>query len=359
VKPGRLASILFAVSAPVLVREGRRQRDPRLAALLLAGLGVKLAAAFAANRLIEYRSPEGTDPDDYHAAGAIIAPRLRAGRPRGTLDLARTVPFDTRTPPVGTNAVRFMTGAVYAVVGPSKQNGFVVFSWLGFWGQFLFHRAFAVGVPDADARPYASQVLFLPSVVFWGSSLGKEPLMLLGLGSAALGSAHALDGEIARGAALVGAGGALAILVRPYVLRWFGPGLRAELEDWADLTEQGNAAFRPPPPGGGPGSVARTAASVLFRPFPHEARVPEARAAAAEGAFLMGMTVLRAPQLAAAARRAGRRPYIGVAAAVVGGLIAALAGVANFGVLNRQRVPLLPFYLVLLNAGRVRRRASA
>ena len=358
-KPGRLAAVLFAVSVPALVREGRRRRDPGLLAMLLAALSVKLAAAFVSNRLIEYRNPEGTDPDDYHAAGAVIAPRLRAGRPQGTIELARTVPFDTREPPVATNAVRMLTGLVYTVVGPSKQNGFVTFSWLGFWGQFLFYRAFAVGVPDAESRRYAAQVLFMPSVVFWGSSLGKEPLMLLGLGGAALGSARTIDGEVGRGAALVIAGGGLALLVRPYVLRWFGPGLGAELEGWADYTEQGDAAFRPPPPSTSPASAARMAGSVLFRPFPHEARTPEAWAAAAEGAFLMGATLARARQLVALPRRVRRRPYVGVAAGAAAGLIAALAGVANFGVLNRQRVSLLPFYLVLLNAGRARGHKAA
>ena len=40
-----------------------------------------------------------------------------------------------------------MTGIVYTVTGPSLIGGYLVFSWLGFWGLLLFFRAFQIAVP--------------------------------------------------------------------------------------------------------------------------------------------------------------------------------------------------------------------
>ena len=49
------------------------------------------------------------------------------------------------------------------VTGPTKLGGFLVFSWLGFWGLYLAFRAFRIAFPDDDYRRYAPPRL-LPAV---------------------------------------------------------------------------------------------------------------------------------------------------------------------------------------------------
>ena len=347
VRPGALATGLFVASLPVLAREAARQRDPGLLVELAAARAVKLSAGFGSRKWFESRHPEGTDPEDYHAAGVRIGERLADGRFEGTTTMARTVPFDTKLPLVGTNAVRYLTGCLYAAAGPSKQNGFLVFSWLGFWGQFLHYRAFVVGVPDGDHRRYRRLVFFTPSLTFWSSILGKEPLMVLSLGTAALGCARTFERSARSGAMLVALGGAGAVVIRPHVVSVLGKGLLADLEEQAALTANGSAAFTPARPRGAVG-LGQIVATVLFRPFPHEARNASAMLAAAEGLAMLLLWVDRARGALPSSASPSRRPYVPVAAFAAGGLTALLGGVANFGVLNRQRAPLLPFLFVLL-----------
>ena len=59
---------------------------------------------------------------------------------------------------------------------------FLVFSWLAFWGLFLFYRAFTIAVPEGRRRSYAHLVFFLPALLFWPSSIGKESWMIFALG---------------------------------------------------------------------------------------------------------------------------------------------------------------------------------
>ena len=48
--------------------------------------------------------------------------------------------------------------------------------------------------------------MFVPSILFWPSSIGKEALMQFAIGSAALGTAHLFNGKLVRGV-LVGVPG--------------------------------------------------------------------------------------------------------------------------------------------------------
>ncbi len=116
----------------------------------------------------------------------------------------------------GTPFVDQFTGLLYAVIGPTRPGGFLVFSWIAFWGLFLFHRAALIGFPEADQRRYALLVFFLPSLLFWPSSIGKEALMLFGLGDQRL-----RRGPTARAPAWwwasLGIGLGFTYLVRPHV----------------------------------------------------------------------------------------------------------------------------------------------
>ena len=100
-------------------------------------------------------------------------PRLRAGSDKNT------------------HFIEVVTGFVYTIIGPTQLGGFFVFSWLGFLGLYFFYRAFALAVPHGDHRRYALVLFFVPSLLFWSSSIGKEAWMTLTLGMVAYGAARA------------------------------------------------------------------------------------------------------------------------------------------------------------------------
>src|SRR6202044_291327 len=120
------------------------------------------------------------DAYTYDIYGRQLAASIRSGH------------FVVPSAQIGTQFIVTLTGIMYAAVGNTKLGGFMLFAWLGFLGQYLFYRAFRIGFPQGDYRRYAVFVFFLPSEVFWPSSLGKEAWMTLMLGIFAYGAAKLL-----------------------------------------------------------------------------------------------------------------------------------------------------------------------
>jgi hypothetical protein len=256
-------------------------------------------------------------------------------------------------------------------------------------------------VPEGRSLQYAALVFFLPSLIFWPSSIGKEAWMTFALGLAALGSARLLMNRFWRGFAVAALGMWLAALVRPHVaglfalalaggylirparsdLRAFGPvakaiglaavavvafvmvvradeflersaiqtesGVTAVLRETSERTAIGGSRFAPSileSPSRTPIAVA----SVLFRPFLFEAHNFQAAAAAVETTFILGLCLFRIRWIKAAFSSVRRRPYLAMAFAYTGLFVLAFSGFANFGLLARERVQLLPFFLALL-----------
>jgi hypothetical protein len=127
-----------------------------------------------------------------------------------------------------------------------------------------------------------------------------------------------------------------------------GPGFGSALQSDTERTATGASRFDPPELRG-PRDFPRVAASVLFRPHPLEAHNAAALATAVEGAAVLALSLVRVRWIAAALASAPRRPYVGFALASTGILVAMLARMSNLGLLARQRVPVMPFYLVLLS----------
>ena len=72
--------------------------------------------------------------------------------------------------PVGL-AAHPATGVLYTVTGPTQLGAYFLFSWIGFWGLYLFHRAFVRACPDGDHWRYARLVFLLPALLFCLASL--------------------------------------------------------------------------------------------------------------------------------------------------------------------------------------------
>jgi hypothetical protein len=392
--------ILVLVSLPILNRQAVREGNRRVFWILVAALVLKLLAALARHYVSTGVYGAGAlDADQYHEAGVRLSDDFRQG-------IIRTPGLDTLE---STDFMKVATGVLYMLIGPTKLGGFVVFSWLGFWGLFMFYRAFSIAVPEGRLRSYGLLVFFLPSLLYWPSSIGKESWMMFSLGIMAYGAARLFSGTVLRGLLLAVLGTWMAGIVRPHVaglvalgvaaayvfqkprekelrlapvarvvgivllavfafllvdraeqfLKEQGidteQGVQAALGEVSTRTAQGGSSFAP--------SIVKSPArfpfafvSVLFRPYLFEVDSAQALLAALESTFLIGLAIYRYRWLFTALGKIRRRPYVGFAAAYVFLFILAFSSIANFGILARERVQALPFFLVLLCIPPKRRR---
>jgi hypothetical protein len=380
--------VLIAFSLPVLWRLLRNEDDPRVVRLIFAALFLKLFGSII-RYAVAFEVYGGLrDAGGYHDWGRTLAPMFRGGD--FTADLGRGV--------IGTGFIEIVTGVVYCFTGATQLGGFLVFSWLGFWGLFLFYRAFRIGFPDGDHFRYALLLFLLPSMLFWPSSTGKEAWMTLALGITAYGCARLLTQR--RGGFSCFALGILATtMARPhmslivflaiagaYLLRrssnpsvlspaakGFGivtllvvglvvvgqtetflgvdrldtGSVSKERDETTEKTDEAESTFEAKKVESPIGMIGATLA-VLYRPWPTEAHTAQALFASLEGMVLLVLTCLSVRRLAAIPREMFRTAYVALALTYTLLFVYAFASVGNFGNIARQRVQLFPMALVLI-----------
>jgi hypothetical protein len=385
-----LGPILVALSLPALSRQATRENDRALFWLLLLALLVKLAVG-SVGQLYVIKNAYGGVADSavYYGTGWRLAMRFRHFN------------FTTGLHPfIGSNFISILTGYVLAVIGPAKTAAFMFFSWIGFWGLFLFYRAFTIALPEGRSRTYARMLFFLPTLMFWPSGIGKDAWMVLSLGIVAFGAARVLTDHTWRGLAIAGLGFWMAGMVRPHVAALPGIGLavayafrrpRWELRELALVGKvisclivaavavivvgrsnsflresgynpsdvngglahvggnsyQGGSTFTPYPLTS-PRRAPMAIFTVVFRPVITDARTSQELVAGLEGTFLFLLALFRLRWIVAALRSMIRQPYVVLAMIHSGLFILAFSSIANFGLLVRQRSSLLPFALIFL-----------
>jgi hypothetical protein len=391
-----IAPLLVLATIPALRRQAAREADPRLFSLLCWGLVVKLAGGVAKFAFASVIYDNRGDAFEYHRDALALMDRWASGH----IDISAAL----ETPE---SFITWVTAGVHTILRPSLLAGFLVFSWLAFWGLFWFYRAFRLAVPEGRGRTYAALLFFLPSLVYWPSSIGKEAWMIFTLGMASYGAASLLTKARAislvplllglLGAAAVRphyAGIAAIALVCAFVIKKPAPslgslaplaklaavaavvvlaafllqrtsafltqsgvdvqggltsigGVRDALGDVGDRTEQGGSEFHVP----GlttPTGIALSVPTVLFRPLPFEAHEAQVMMAAIESMGLLIFAAIRWRWIWTALRSIRRRPYMAYVVAFVFGGILVLSSIANFGILARQRTVILPAMLILL-----------
>jgi hypothetical protein len=384
-----IGPILVAISLPALSRQAKREGSETLFWILVAAIVLKLLSAFM-REFVAFEVYGGdSDAAAYHREGVRISQNFLAGN------------FSTELPNlISTNFIRFLTGLIYTLIGTSRLGGYLVFSWLGFWGLYFFYRAFTVALPDGNARLYARFVFFLPSLLFWPSSIGKEAWMMFTVGIAAYGAARLLSGATMRGIVGISSGLWLASFVRPHVagmlgialgvaylvrppsekLRQLGPIVKtfflvalvvmaaflvvktdefltnAGIDTTSggtvvggvqERTSSGGSEFTPASIIEDPQKAPIGVVTVLFRPFPFEAHNTQALGVALEGTFLLLFSLYRLRHGLSAVGSMRRRSYVAFCLVYTGLFIIGFSTLANFGLLARERVMLLPLYILL------------
>jgi hypothetical protein len=381
-----IAPILILVTLPLLRRLADRDGLPGLYPLLVTALIVKLAMSIPRWAVAFVLYDGSADAATYNETGRNLAQHYRH----------LVFPFSEQAGGFGTKVAGTVTGGVYAVIGPSVIGGFLFFSWLGFLGMLLCYRAARIAVPELDGRRYAILLFFLPSMVFWPSSIGKDALICLAIGLVLYGAARSFQRLRFALPPLV-AGLVVALLIRPHIAALLAvsfaggylirPTIRRtpltplikvvgvavvclaglwvvsraaaslgvstpssaikELNRQGELTSQGGSSFQATPIRG-PVDLVRATVSVLFRPFPWEASSAQVLIASVEGAFLLALSLVSWRRVAAGLSR-GRNSFLVMTFLYLLGFVVAFSQFGNFGILARQRVQALPLLLVLLS----------
>ncbi len=174
-----IVPVLAAISAPLINRTFTGDIE-HLRPWIWVGLFVKFAGAIA-GYYVRFDAYGGSaDAGRYHSFGKVLAEDVRSGL---------ATPFALVPRSTGTQFMETLTGAVYTVSGSSLMGGFMVFTWMSFWGLAFYVKAAHHAIPGLATRRYTLALFLFPSLIYWGSSIGKEAFVGLCLGLAAWGAA--------------------------------------------------------------------------------------------------------------------------------------------------------------------------
>jgi hypothetical protein len=184
---------------------------------VVVGFVFKLAGAMARYWVAFTAYGGASDSVRYHEMGSLIAALFW----RRKIDLLSLIPSGSNT-----QFVEGVAGLVYSIIGTSQLAAYVVFAWFGYVGVMCFIKAACVSVPGLAQRRYAWLCVLMPSVVYWPASLGKESLMMLGLGLGSLGVARLFErGGFLRGLLLTVIGFGFVGFIRPHIAGVFIAGV--------------------------------------------------------------------------------------------------------------------------------------
>ena len=387
--PGLLVLAVLSLAAFPCFRIGIRRVDPRFpAALFLAAFSFKMLGATARYWALT---------DIYRYTGDAVR-YLNEGRDvaRSLAALDFSLDLDA---PQGTKGMIVLAGLLFNVCPADLLASYFAFSFLAFVGSIVFYRAFLVAFPREKPDSYRAILFFLPSFLYWPSSLGKDAWVFFASSVVAYGVATLGGRRLARGIAFLAAGLLLVSVVRPHVAAIMVVSLAAALglsalgartaarpgrllalaaigvmgfffltnatesllgsnlaetrfDELTDFYEQRRGYI-----GGGSKVEIPVAYSllgppyalvtVLFRPFPFEAHNPQALVSSFETLGWLALMVARRRQFAGRLRELRRSPLVGFAVIYTVAMILAQTTTGNLGIIARQRVQFLPFLWML------------
>ena len=159
------------------------------------------------------------DAPAYHAEGILLAPYFR--------DFDWSILDWYKFRGEGSTRMAILTGVLYSVMPASLAGSFIFFAVLAFAGSVLFYRGVRMASSDTWMSAYTIFVFFLPSILFWPSSLGKDAWVFFCSGLVAWGWASFVRRNHFWGLVVVGAALLLINLVRPHIAAFMGISLAA------------------------------------------------------------------------------------------------------------------------------------
>jgi hypothetical protein len=359
------------------------RRHPSLRRLMAVGMLAKMAAAGLYITMIVRLYNYATDTTHYYYVAQSMATSYFQ---TGTL----TIP----NPLWGTNFPAFLAQCIFVLTGISLPVAMAIFASMSFWGAYFIYRAFCTGFPDSTRFDMVATFAFLlPSCVFWTASITKDSVVMLGAGIATYGFARVHQRVGLQGYALLVTGLAVTMTVRPHMagilaiafifphvfganrtgmsglalkvigipalvaLTWFFVSQAETYVQMGDLSggkavamqvAKNNSGIGESTYGSSLGSRLALAPFLLIRPFPFEVHNFQAALASIEGLVLLVLFVRRRKVLYRTLARIRSNPFaMFLALYTVEFTIVFAAATTNFGLLNRQRVMLMPFTLML------------
>jgi len=357
--------------------------------LVLAAVALRVLGGLLRHFVItDYYHGYG-DAIRYHVDGLAYAEAL------WDFDMDRFFDLATGGQWWGTQFLLYVSGVSLAIIGPTLRGEFVFFSLIGLVGCFAFATAYTRSGDRHSkvvVRDYVWLLCLWPSMWFWPSSIGKEAILLCGLGIAVLGyvgnRGHIRWIPFA-------AGTLLTFSIRPHVAavfiasvlvaEWFGGGRRwtvartfqafASVVLFVFIVKEATAQFgfevtdleganeffqfragqtqaggsEITSVGGGPLGVIMAYVNILFRPFLFEAHNVMSLFSAVEVTALWVFAFRRRRRIAYALRnwKKDRFLRIGVPMTLLYVLMIGLT-FSNLGIIARQRVLVMPFLFALL-----------
>jgi hypothetical protein len=391
--------ILAGITIPIARKIAKADRDPETFWFVMAAFAAKMIGALARYYFTYAAYVSAGDAEEYDAAGRYLAPLYRSFN----------FSYDVGQVP-GTGFLKFVTGVLYAVVGSSKLGAFIVFAWLAFIGLVLLWRAFKRAVPTGDSRRYALLVLFLPSLLYWSSALGKDAWSVMGLGVCSYGVARIMTRKPFSGIVILLVGLGSVVMVRPHVALIVGAGLvlaamlykpskksplnpfvrvitfglllglmlilisqtqsflgvenldqetiNSQLARAEGRTVDAGSSFTPVHVNT-PLDLPYATVTVLFRPFPWEAHNAQSYATVLESLFLIVLTIRGWRRLMSIPRELRRSAYTAYCLGILLVFVFAFSSFSNFGILARQRCQVMPFFLALICLEQYKRKDPA
>lgn len=383
-----LALVLAAVAiAAALVVRSNLSRQVKV--LVLAGLALRVVGSFAYYWVFQ-SFYGGGDYVLYYERGLEYAARMN------DFDFSMFVNADEWWGGRWwfTQFIFFPAGMIIAVLGPHILSGFIIFSMLAFLGLIGFGIAFHRSFPEVPIQRYLFWIVLFPSLWFWSAALGKDALLLCGLGLAAWGfvgragrinwlllclSMFLIFGVRPQVAALVAFAMVLAqwastaqrwtvnntlqsiaLLVGGLVAIHFGmsaigvggidaQGVSEYMAARSESAAHGQTNLDAT--GTGWASVPMAIVNILFRPAPFESASPTILLASAELWGLWVLAFLRRRNIMSALRQWRSHRLLTFALVFIIVYSAALGMlIVNLGIIARQRIFLFPFIFLLFEA---------
>ena len=387
-----VALVLFGLGRSIIHWVARAEQNPWLVRILTWSLILHLLCAPAQIVVVDHVYHGIADYTRYTDQGVGVASNFHH------LD------FTTAGTKVGKivndGSVSIATGIVMTIVGPDELAAFLVFAFLSFLAGVLYYRAFTLTFEGAGHRRYGYFIFLFPSILFWTGDSSKEAIMFVALSLCAYGTAKVFRRRRG-GFTLLAPGVLLGVLVRPnelvlllggfavattvVLVGGHGSSIARRIAGFAaagvflifslyltqhylvkagSLTGQLQASYAANtltayggasggiPYSSSPVTFPRDVYEVLFNPLPYNAHDSSELIGAAENTLLLVLILKSLRQLRIVIRASFARPYVMLCLIYSAGFFYTGAALGNLGLIERERVLLLPFFLVLLSIPR-------